>query len=203
MINFRFLIKRETSLISTIAEKIDRIDNSLLVGSLDFAPLLLGLNTRYHFLCDDHFPHHPSVNMCLAAYHELPFEPDSMDIVLLPHTLEQTDKSRLALEEAVSILAPNGYLIVFNTKKYPMRQLCLSQYPSLTITYSQRFSLPFSYLKQPWENYAEACLPFLCQAYVLVAKKIVHSPLTLTTMFEKKSPAFTLRGEHACSRDIH
>lgn len=202
MVNFRSLIKRETGLLAKIAKKLTPAEHSLLVGSSDFTPLLLNLKTRYHYLCDDRLSAFQKMETCLAHYHELPFEPDSMNIILLPHTLEQTDNPALALEEAISILAPNGYLILLNTKKRPITQLGLNKHP-LTIISIEHFSLPFSGLKQPWETYAEKCLPFLCQAYVLIAQKVVHSPLIITPTFINTEPAFGLRGEHACRRDIY
>lgn len=202
MLNFRWLINRETDILEKIAPGLLPAENSLLVGSADFAPLLLRLNAKYHYFCNDQLSNHQSIDSCLAHYHELPFEPNSMDIILLPHTLEQTDKPGLVLEEATSILAPNGHLILLSSKKFSTIKLGLNKQPLTTLSL-QHFALPFSGLREPWERYAERCLPFLCQAYILIAKKIVHSPLTRTPAFARKTQAFTLREKHVCSRDIH
>lgn len=203
MVNARSLIKKEASLLTKIRQAMAPGESSLLVGSIDFAPLLLTLKTRYHYLCDDRLSHPQNIDLCLAQFHELPFEANSMDFVLLPHTLEQTDTPSLVLEEAVSTLAPNGRLVIFGTKdNLSTIQQWLNNQPLILLSV-QYFSLPFSGISEPWETYAEKCMPFLCQAYILVAQKIVHSPLILPARFIQTSPAFKLRGEHACSKDIH
>lgn len=48
----------------------------------------------------------------LLSFKELPFEEDSFDLVLLPHTLEEVDDPHAVLREVHRILIPNGRVII-------------------------------------------------------------------------------------------
>lgn len=49
--------------------------------------------------------------LCSSA-RALPFAPNSLDVVILPHILECLDEPMEILQEATQVLAPNGYLII-------------------------------------------------------------------------------------------
>lgn len=49
----------------------------------------------------------------LANYEELPFLPDSIDLILLVHVLEYAEHPTAVLKEIFDILAPNGKLLLF------------------------------------------------------------------------------------------
>lgn len=57
-------------------------------------------------------PLHSNGSRLVADYHELPFLPDSLDVVLLPHVLEFTRHPRQILEEVYDILIPEGYVVI-------------------------------------------------------------------------------------------
>lgn len=51
----------------------------------------------------------PSVQ---ASFYRLPFFPESIDVILLPHVLEFVSKPELLLKEVYTVLAPEGYVIL-------------------------------------------------------------------------------------------
>ena len=54
----------------------------------------------------------PGVDL-LAQYEELPFAPNSVNLVLLVHVLEYVDHPTVVLKEIFDMLAPNGKLLLF------------------------------------------------------------------------------------------
>ncbi|SNR86539.1 Methyltransferase domain-containing protein [Methylobacillus rhizosphaerae] len=61
-----------------------------------------------------------------CASHQLPFKADSLDLVLLPHTLDFTDQTHQTLREAARVLVPEGHMILtgFNPlSSWGMRRL--------------------------------------------------------------------------------
>jgi SAM-dependent methyltransferase len=55
----------------------------------------------------------PSV---VAAFHKLPIESHSIDAVLLPHTLDFSDRPHAVLREVDRVLRPNGHIILLGFK---------------------------------------------------------------------------------------
>jgi SAM-dependent methyltransferase len=51
----------------------------------------------------------PSVQ---SSFYKLPFFPESIDVILLPHVLEFVTKPEAILKEVYTVLAPEGYLIL-------------------------------------------------------------------------------------------
>lgn len=47
-----------------------------------------------------------------SAYTDLPFASDSIDLILLPHTLEQEKNAKIILNEVWRALVPNGHVII-------------------------------------------------------------------------------------------
>ncbi len=71
-----------------------------------------------------------SDNAILCEPTELPFEHNSVDVVLLHHTLDFTDNPHQILREANRILRPGGYIVVlgFNPNSWwGMRQKCCTK----------------------------------------------------------------------------
>ena len=54
----------------------------------------------------------PRVPQLLADPVALPFPENSLDLLLLPHTLEQSDDPHAALREAARVLVPEGRLVI-------------------------------------------------------------------------------------------
>lgn len=53
-------------------------------------------------------------------YDSLPFRSDSIDVLVLPHTLEFSVSPQRVLEEATRILLPEGHLLIFGFNPYSM-----------------------------------------------------------------------------------
>lgn len=54
---------------------------------------------------------------CLAEPDKLPFPPNSVDVVFLPHTLETIAKPEVLLREISDILIPGGYIIILGVNQ--------------------------------------------------------------------------------------
>lgn len=52
--------------------------------------------------------------------HELPIHDASIDLVLLPHTLEFIDNPRQLLSEACRVVKPEGFIIIFGFNPYSL-----------------------------------------------------------------------------------
>ena len=55
----------------------------------------------------------PSISFLQSNYTQLPFPNESINLALLPHTLETINHARHILEEVWRVLSPNGHLILF------------------------------------------------------------------------------------------
>lgn len=136
---------------------------------------------------------------------DLAIASDSIDAVLLPHTLELTDSPQALLREANRILRADGHLIVlafdpaslwglrglmrrdgYPPGHKPLREGRLRDWLELLsfdVAPAQRYchTLPFERVHRfgtlPRERWARRWLPMLAGAYMLAAQKRVH-PLT-------------------------
>ena len=83
-----------------------------------FHALQLGL-PEFNLLRESRMPNrlivsptlHANANV-LAQFHELPFEAQSVDLCLLPHTLEFTESSHDILREVDRIMRPEGRILI-------------------------------------------------------------------------------------------
>jgi SAM-dependent methyltransferase len=67
---------------------------------------------RNKFVLDTDLKHH-NENICLYGEpHNLPLESDSIDLVILPHTLEMHSTPHKVLREAERVLMPEGHIII-------------------------------------------------------------------------------------------
>ena len=138
---------------------------------------------------------------------EIALATDSVDAVLLPHTLEQTSSPHALLREVDRVLRPDGHLIILCFEPggfWGLRHLLSSRgYPagnqrmvlegrlrdwlellSFDVASAERYchTLPFENVRRfalfPREEWAQRWLPVLAGGYLLRAQKRVH-PLTL------------------------
>ena len=145
----------------------------------------------------------------IGHLHRLPIASDSVDVVLLPHTLDYSgDRSHAVLREADRILRPHGHLVVLGFKPgglWGLRRLIpgaglppgadrlisdrqMSDWVQLLdmrvlglSRYFYRWPLPGNKgpSLQTWENRGRRFWPELAACYMLVAQKRVF---TLTPM---------------------
>jgi SAM-dependent methyltransferase len=144
---------------------------------------------------------------------QLAIASDSVDAVLLPHTLERTASPHALLREVDRVLRADGHLIVLSFAPggfWGLRHLLAARgYPSgrermvregrlrdwldllsFDVESTQRYchTLPFERFKQlrilPREEWAQRWLPMLAGGYLLRAQKRVH-PLTPVRMWKR------------------
>ncbi len=86
--------------------------HALLIGVPEQAPLLASLVTSHRFLLSPLMSKNKNLPLIESGLNELPIASGSIDLVLLPHLLEQLDNPRLLLTEACRVIKPEGYIVV-------------------------------------------------------------------------------------------
>lgn len=87
-------------------------------------------NARMLEVAKDRLAKHPHVQVRVADAHDLPFQAESFDSVLMFHTLTYTERPLRALEECARVLRPGGKLVL----------LCLDEHqqPDVTAPFGER-----------------------------------------------------------------
>jgi SAM-dependent methyltransferase len=83
--------------------------HALLVGLPHQASLLHATNMYHHTVLS---PIMKSAIQIESAFNELPIHSGSIDLVLLPHSLEYIDNQRQLLAEACRIIKPEGHIVI-------------------------------------------------------------------------------------------
>lgn len=152
----------------------------------------------------------------LADPYELPFFPNSFDVVVLAHALEFSNHPVQLLEEVYQLLAPNGYLIIlgFNPwslwglwklfksrKTYPWsgkfwsrahtKQWCRGLDYSIVFNKTLCFRSPAAKSQSLKftgfiEVLGQTCFPVVGGVYVMMAQKKVYEPLKQKSILWKK-----------------
>ncbi len=152
----------------------------------------------------------------VAEMHRLPVESDSLDAVLLPHTLDYTDRQHAILREVDRVLRSNGHLVILGFKPgglWGLRRLVpgaglppgadylipdrrLKDWLQLLDMRIQNSSHYFFHWPLPgnkargsskWERRGEAWWPELAACYMLTAQKRV-STLTPVRPLWRRNP---------------
>ena len=120
----------------------------------------------------------PSYSFLQGAYSKLPFASESINLVLLPHTLELDKNAKLIINEAWRVLIPNGHLIILGVNPISLWGL---------------YHL-FSWKPPPWNGYLYT-IETICRWIHHLGGEITHTesflfrpPLTSTPgkwMFDK------------------
>lgn len=79
--------------------------NALQFGMLEM-PLLRNCRIPYQYRAD------VSAGQLQCESHRLPFSADTLDMLLLPHTLDLSEHPHQTLREAARVLVPEGHLII-------------------------------------------------------------------------------------------
>lgn len=93
-----------------------------------------------------------------SNYADLPFASDSINLVILPHTLEYDKNAKHILSEAWRVLTPNGHLILLGINPTSLWGL---------------YKL-FSYKPPPWNGYFYT-IPTICQWIQHLGGQICHT----------------------------
>jgi SAM-dependent methyltransferase len=127
--------------------------------------LQIGLS-NINFLHGNKIQNHYTVNVDVAAdLRFLPFESNSIDLIVVPHVLEFTNNYHYVLQEFYRILAPHGRIIITCFNKYSWFGLFSRKIPllknasliSLTSLKDQVQALNFAIIGGKFFNY---CPPF-------------------------------------------
>jgi SAM-dependent methyltransferase len=179
------------------------------VGAAMDAYLLEASRIRHHVIVDNHWPPEPSrswpghVATLYGDFHVLPVQSDSVDVVVLPHTLEFTPSPHEVLREAERVLVAEGYVVILGFNPWSLwgmrRILRRRRHPpwygsfrgmhrikdwlsllgfDVVVARSYFFRPPLqraSMMRRlEWfERLGRRCWPYLGGAYIIVAKKRV------------------------------
>lgn len=86
--------------------------HALLIGVPRQHELLQATSLPCHTLISPLIYHEKKVNYIEGDFHELPIHTGSIDVVLLPHTLEFMDNPRQLLSEACRVIKPEGLIVI-------------------------------------------------------------------------------------------
>lgn len=92
--------------------------NALLIGTPEQQVLLDSTTMPRHALLSPLTNHHHYQRYIEGDLHELPILTGSIDLVLLPHTLEFVDNARQLLSEACRIIKPEGLIVISGFNPY-------------------------------------------------------------------------------------
>ena len=151
----------------------------------------------------------------VGAFHKLPIESDSIDAVLLPHTLDFNDRPHAVLREVDRVLRANGHIVILGFKPgglWGLRRLIpgagmppgadflisdrrLSDWLQLldmrirgASRYFFRWPLPRKTVAgtQKWERRGQALWPELAACYMLTAQKRVSTMTPVRPLWRRK-----------------
>ncbi len=156
----------------------------------------------------------------VAELHRLPVESDSIDAVLLPHTLDYSDRPHAILREVDRVLRPNGQVVILGFKPgglWGLRRLIPGagmppgadhlisdrrlkdwlQLLDMRIQGSQRYffrwPLPGNRARASgkWERRGQAWWPELAACYMLTAQKRVGTLTPVRPLWRRKPQVVT------------
>lgn len=174
--------------------------HALLIGVPHQATLLTSLDLPCHTLISPMLGRHHPIGTIESDFHELPIMTGSIDLVILPHTLEFVDNPRHLLSEACRIVKPEGLIAIcgfnpystWNLRHYPwssnfiqprkikawlrLAYFMMEQQRSLLFRPPVNHQVIYNKLHF-MENLFRKCCPMIGGAYILLARaKVV--PLT-------------------------
>ncbi len=87
-------------------------DCCVQIGGYNCAEYHSGCQMKSHFYCGDDISMHGAAPMVCADMLALPFQPESVDLIVLPHTLDCIDNPLAVLDEVNTIVIPDGHVVV-------------------------------------------------------------------------------------------
>jgi SAM-dependent methyltransferase len=156
----------------------------------------------------------------VAEFHRLPVESDSLDAVLLPHTLDYSDRPHAILREVDRVLRSNGHVVILGFKPaglWGLRRLVpgagmppgadnlisdrrLRDWLQLLDMRIQSASRYFFHWPLPgnkaraslkWERRGQTWWPELAACYMLTAQKRVSALTPVRPLWRRKSKVVT------------
>lgn len=156
----------------------------------------------------------------IGEFHRLPVESDSIDAVLLPHTLDYSDRPHEILREVDRVLRANGHIVILGFKPvglWGLRRLVpgagmppgadhliserrlrdwlklLDMRIGNTTRYFFRWPLPRKKVRaaQKWELRGQTLWPELAACYMLTAQKRVSTLTPVRPLWRRKPKVVT------------
>lgn len=94
--------------------------HALLIGVPHQHILLKSIAIANHIVLSPLINKNRHIKYIESGYYELPIIPGSVDLVILPHTLEFIDNPRQLLSEACRIVKPEGDIIIFGFNPFSL-----------------------------------------------------------------------------------
>lgn len=94
--------------------------HALLLGVPRQSALLKANSIIYHTVLSPFAEKDDSAHSVETNFHELPIATGSIDLVLLPHTLEFVDNPRQLLAEACRVIKPEGLIVICGFNPYSL-----------------------------------------------------------------------------------
>lgn len=111
------LLEAEEQILARLLEK-HYGKHAVLIGVPKQAELLKSIHIPYQSLLTSLIPK-DNLSHCIESdFHELPLLTGSIDLVVLPHTLELVDNPRQLLSEACRIIKPEGLIVICGFNPY-------------------------------------------------------------------------------------
>lgn len=94
--------------------------HGLLIGVPHQTSSVEATVTAHHVLLTPLFNHNLPIKMIEGDFYELPISSGSIDLVLLPHSLEYAENPRQLLAESCRIVKPEGHIIILGFNPYSL-----------------------------------------------------------------------------------
>lgn len=116
------LIQFENSLINSGIEGLFGY-HLLMLGALDYADGIAGSPISHKVVMNDEYLSSGELHL-LGSQYELPFQNDSIDVVVMPHLLEFSEQPHHILREVERIVRPDGYMVILGFNPVSCYGLC-------------------------------------------------------------------------------
>ena len=94
--------------------------HALLIGVPNQYALLEATKVPCHTLLSSFLAHEPQPGFVEGDLHELAIQTGSIDLVILPHTLEYVDNPHHLVQEACRVVKPEGLIVIMGFNPYSM-----------------------------------------------------------------------------------
>lgn len=143
----------------------------------------------------------PDVALIQSDFEALPFSPDSIDVIVMPHILESASHPQTILQETYQILIPEGHLIIIGINPFSLSGLVhwfkRGKNKLISMLRMRKWLLQLGFSVTDYKLLTQPLLKskswkklwFGGDIYILVAKKSIISvtPLAAKTTPQKKT----------------
>lgn len=113
--------------------------HAVLIGVPHQVDLFQSLLLPFHTLASPLIAHTVTSTVVETSLHELPFLSGTVDLVLLPHTLEHVENPRQLLAEACRIIKPEGLILITGFNPFSLFGLMQKFYKNRPLPFPSEF----------------------------------------------------------------